>query len=132
MDQALTTDIPLVFLGESKAVKELGGTLVKSLEKIAVSCLPQDLIPSLEVDISGLNNFHDVVRVKDLKIPSTIKVLINLEEVVATAVPVTVEKEAPAAAATAAATAEVAGEAGKEGEVAGVSAPETPAKPEKK
>lgn len=144
MDQVLTTEIPLVFFGESKAVKELGGTLIKSLEKIEITCLPQDLIPQVEVDISGLVNFHDVIRVKDLKIPATIKVLTNAEEAIATALPVEVEKEAPVEAPSAAAEAtapageagspraEPRGEAGKEGETPSAPVPETPEKPQKK
>lgn len=136
MDQALTTEIPLVFFGESKAVKELGGTLIKSLEKIEITCLPQDLIPQLEVDLSGLVNFHDIIRVKDLKIPATIKVLTNAEEAIATALPVEVEKaatvEAPVAAEAMAAATGEAGETGKEGEKPSAPAPETPKKSEKK
>jgi len=98
MDQTLEVKIQLVFIGESKAVKELGGTLVKSLEEVEVSCLPGDLISHLDVDISSLNTFEDAIRVSDLHFPSTIKVLTEPETTIAIAQPQKVEvvEEKPA------------------------------------
>lgn len=83
MDEALQVNIPLMFIGESKAVKELGGTLVKSLEEVEVSCLPGDLISHLDVDISSLNTFEDAIRVADLNFPKNIKVITEPETTVA-------------------------------------------------
>lgn len=97
MDEVIHTSIPLEFIGECKAVKELGGTLVKSLEEVEVSCLPADLIPHLEVDISSLNTFEDAIRVSGLKFPSGIKVENEPETTVATVQPQRVEVEQPAA-----------------------------------
>jgi len=83
MDEALQVKIPLMFIGESKAVKELGGTLVKSLEEVEVSCLPGDLISHLDVDISSLNSFEDAIRVADLNFPKNIKVITEPETTIA-------------------------------------------------
>lgn len=95
MDEILQTEIPLVFSGESKAVKELGGTLIKSLEEVEISCLPADLIPNMEVDISVLATFDDAIRVADLPFPKTIKVLTDPETTVAVVQPQKVEAAAP-------------------------------------
>lgn len=86
MDKEMFARLPLVLIGESKAVKELGGTLVTPLQEVEISCLPKDLIPHLEVDLSLLANLGDAIRVKDLKIPSTIKLVTNEDEVVASAI----------------------------------------------
>jgi large subunit ribosomal protein L25 len=93
MDEKINAEIGLVFLGESPAVKELGGVLVKSLDTIRVSCLPGDLVPSFVVDLTPLKAFSDYIYVKDLKIPESIKVLENANEVVATVIAPRSEEE---------------------------------------
>ncbi|MDP2586902.1 MAG: 50S ribosomal protein L25 [Candidatus Komeilibacteria bacterium] len=94
MDKEMFAHLPLVLLGESKAIKEQGGTLVTPLQEVEISCLPKDLIPHLEVDLSMLANIGDSIRVKDLKIPATIKLVTNEDEVVASAILQKFEAEA--------------------------------------
>ncbi|MEK7103749.1 MAG: 50S ribosomal protein L25 [Patescibacteria group bacterium] len=81
MKEKLETEIPLVFVGESKAVKELGGTLVKSIEELEVRCLPSDLVHEITVDISSLATFDDVIKVKDIVLPAGMEALDDGEEV---------------------------------------------------
>ncbi len=87
MDEKIETDIELVFNGIAPAVKELGGTFVKSLDKLPIRCLPGDLIGHIDVDISSLKTFEDHIYVKDLNIPEAIEVLIDEETVVALVTP---------------------------------------------
>ena len=75
MNKTITTEIPLEFVGISSAVKEDGGILVTSKDKIAIECLPKDLVPSIEVDISPLIDFNTSITVRDIKVPDTITVL---------------------------------------------------------
>ena len=93
MTEKLTTDIPLVFVGESKAVKELGGILVKTLDHVKVECLPQDLVHELTVDLSSINTFDDAIHVSDLSLPSGLKVLTHGEEAIARVQPPRTEEE---------------------------------------
>lgn len=83
MDQKIETEVPLEFVGESEAVKSLGGVLVKSLDTIPVSCLPADLPPKIEVDISVLKTFEDAIKIGNLGISEKVKVQIEPETVVA-------------------------------------------------
>lgn len=83
MDEKLKAKIPLVFAGESPAVKNDGGMLVRTVQEIEVECLPKDLPRELEVDISVLGKFHDVIRARDLKLPAGVTVHISGEEVIA-------------------------------------------------
>lgn len=84
MKEKVSTEIPLHFIGESKAVRELGGMLSKDLDAIAVSCLPSDLVSHIEVDISVLESFDEAIRLSDLKLPKGIELESeNLEEMVA-------------------------------------------------
>jgi len=93
MTEKITAEVLLKFVGETKAVKELGGVLVKSLDRIKVKCLPQDLVHEIEVDISPLNTFEDVIYVKDLKIPAGLEVLENPAEPVVNVIPPRSEEE---------------------------------------
>lgn len=92
--EKVTTEIELKFVGESKAIRELGGTLVRNLDRIKVEALPKNLIHEIEVDISKLTTFEDVIHVSNLKIPETIKILEKSDEVVALVQPLQVEEVA--------------------------------------
>jgi len=83
MTKPFTLNIPLEFIGEANAVKGLEGTLNKNLEEVEISCLPSDLISHIDVDITVLETFEDIIRVKDLKVPSTITIKNDPEEQVA-------------------------------------------------
>ncbi|MBI4652974.1 50S ribosomal protein L25 [Candidatus Kuenenbacteria bacterium] len=85
--EKITHLIKLNFIGESKAIKELNGSLVKNINSVEVKCLPEDLISEINVDISRLNNFEDVIYLKDLKIPSNIEILDKLDEVITVIAP---------------------------------------------
>jgi len=83
MKEEVETEIPLEFIGESAAVKELGGVLVKSLDEISVKCLPADLPEKYEIDISKLATFDDVIAVKDLEVSDKIEILVDPETIIA-------------------------------------------------
>ncbi|MFA6197669.1 MAG: 50S ribosomal protein L25 [Patescibacteria group bacterium] len=83
LKEKVEAEIELQFEGTPPAVKDLGGVLVKSLDKIKVEALPQDLVAHIVVDISNLKNFDDIIHVSDLKIPDTLKILDRGDETVA-------------------------------------------------
>ncbi len=94
MDEKLEVDIPLKFVGESPAVKELGGILSKAVGELKVKCLPNDLVHEIEVDISPLKEFEQTIAVRDIMLPSGIEVMSPpMEEVVATVTPPRSEAE---------------------------------------
>lgn len=93
LKEKLRADIALEFKGEAPAVKELGGSLVKSLMSLRVECLPTDLVHAIEVDVTGLKAFGDMIRVKDIVAPKGIVILDNPEAaVVAAEAPMTEEQ----------------------------------------
>lgn len=74
MDEIMTVQVPLKFVGESPAVKGEGGTLVKSLLEVEVSCLPANLPHEIEVDLSMLKTFEDAITIADLKLGKGVEV----------------------------------------------------------
>lgn len=89
----IEANIPLKLVGVAPAVKELGGTLVQSLEEIEVMSLPDALVNEIEVDVTKLATFDDVVRVKDVVVPEGIEVKSDLEQAVASVQPPLSEAE---------------------------------------
>lgn len=83
MGEKMTTETPLTFVGESKAIKELGGFLVKNMESVEISCLPRDLPSEIEVDISPLQDFGDQVKLSDLKLPKKVELTSDTDDTVA-------------------------------------------------
>jgi len=69
MAKKINTEIPLHFVGESKAIKELGGMLVKNLDHLEVECLPIDLVDHIDVDISTITELHHPIKISDLALP---------------------------------------------------------------
>ncbi len=93
MDEDIHTNIPLEFVGVSKAVKELGGILVHNIDEVEVKCLPKDLVHSIEVSLDPVVDFHSFVRIKDVVAPSGITILNAPEDVVVSASAPRVEEE---------------------------------------
>lgn len=83
MTEKLETEIPLKFVGEAPAVKDLEGTLVTEKDALEIRCLPGDLVAEFEVDLSVLTTFEDVIKVADITVPSAIEVLNDPEETIA-------------------------------------------------
>ncbi|MFA6447688.1 MAG: 50S ribosomal protein L25 [Patescibacteria group bacterium] len=84
MDEKITVSVSLVFVGESVAVKGLGGTLVKSIDELEVECLPANLPKEIVVDLSPLNTFDDQITVGSIKLPEGVVATKGANEVIAT------------------------------------------------
>lgn len=76
--------VPVVFVGESPAVKNLGGIFVRNINELEVEALPADLPHEISFDISSLANFNDQIIVKDAKLSESAKIIANSDEVIAT------------------------------------------------
>lgn len=93
MDKKIKTTVPLVFEGESPAVKSDGGVLIKNTYEVEVEALPKDLPHEIIVDISKLINFQDVITLADLPISANVKIYGDLKEIIAKVAPPRTESE---------------------------------------
>lgn len=82
--EKIKTEIELEFIGEAPAVKELSGVLVKNYDEVEIECLPSELekLDKIQVDLSSLKTFEDVIHIKDLHVPAGIKILVDPTEAV--------------------------------------------------
>jgi len=84
MKEKLTTTVPLHFVGDSKAVIDLGGSLITNKTEIEIECLPADLPSEIEVDISILEDFGKTIHGANIKLPPGVESKLDPEELVAT------------------------------------------------
>lgn len=84
LTEKIKTKVPVVFVGESPAVKDLAGIFVRNVNELEVEALPQNLPHEITVDISSLKNFRDQVLVKDLNLGSDIRVEADADTILAT------------------------------------------------
>jgi large subunit ribosomal protein L25 len=118
MTEELTVDVPLVAVGESPAVANLGGTLLHPNETVKVRALPDHLPQTIEYSIESLVDFDHAIKVSDLSVPGDVTLLTEGDEIVATVQRPRVEVEGEAAAPVegeAAGAAEAASENGTSG-----------------
>ena len=80
-------EVNVLLIGDAPAVKDLGGTLVKGFQEIAVSALPENLPHEIIVDVSRLKTFEDEIKVSDLEAPKGVKFIKEPEAIVASVLP---------------------------------------------
>ncbi|MDQ6748023.1 MAG: 50S ribosomal protein L25 [Candidatus Dormibacteraeota bacterium] len=94
LKEKIVADVPIVLVGESPAVLRRDGELQQNLHSLKVTCLPADIPEHVEVDVSGMENVEDSIRISELITPADVEVISDPEEVVVkVAVPREVEEE---------------------------------------
>lgn len=81
--ESLQVTVPLHFVGTAVGAKTEGGTLDTILTELEVSCAPDSIPETIEVDISNLH-VGDSLHVNQLKLPGNIEVLGEGDRIVVT------------------------------------------------
>jgi len=90
--------VPVHVKGEAPGVKLSGGVLEHLVRDVRVKCLPTEIPPFIDVDVSGLQ-INQAIRGKDLAIPAGVELLLDPEGVIIHVQTVHVVEETPVAAA---------------------------------
>jgi large subunit ribosomal protein L25 len=85
LDESITSKVPLVLIGEAPATLDFDAVLVSSLDEVEVEAKAKDLPDLIQVDVAALKEIGDHLLVKDLVVPSEVKVLNDPEEIVVVA-----------------------------------------------
>lgn len=96
LEESVTSNVPVHFVGEAPAVSKLGGVLTHPRTDLRISARAGDLPASIDVDLGTLTELHAAIHVSDLPSSPAYKFLDPPEEVLAIVLPPTVEVE-PAA-----------------------------------
>lgn len=86
----VTVNIPIEFIGEAPAVKNLDGVLVKVLHELEIEGLPTKLPHNIEVDLELLVNLDSHISIKDIILPEDVSFTADPKE---TVVSITTQKE---------------------------------------
>ncbi|MBN1503665.1 MAG: 50S ribosomal protein L25, partial [Candidatus Eisenbacteria bacterium] len=125
LTEKVTVDVPIVVVGVPTGVKDFGGILEHILREVRVECLPTEIPPKVEIDVTSLK-IGDSVHVGDL-VMQNVTILMDPERPVVTVVPPTAEEVPAEAAAPEVAEPELIGkEKEAEGEEAGEKEKEKP------
>jgi large subunit ribosomal protein L25 len=81
MDEKVKTVVPVRLTGTPKGVKE-GGLLDWQVREVHIECLPGLIPDTIEMDVSGVE-FNHFVRIGDLKAPEGVRILDDLDRVLA-------------------------------------------------
>ena len=73
LTESLSVKVPVAAKGEAEGIKE-GGVLEHVLWELEVECLPTQIPENISVDVSHLK-IGDSILIKDLQVPSGVKIL---------------------------------------------------------
>lgn len=74
--------IPIIAVGEAKAVAEKVGVLLQTLNEVEVEALPTDLPESIEINIENLSNVDDSLTLADVKLPEGVEIMAEPTEMI--------------------------------------------------
>jgi large subunit ribosomal protein L25 len=132
LKEKVKASIPIVAVGEPKAVKDKIGVLLQLLSEVEVEALPADLPEHIEVNIESLANIDDSISIGEIKAPTGVELLAKPSEMVFRIDElVSEEAEELAAEEAAAEAAEAESEVPAEGETPSGETAEQPAPQEK-
>lgn len=93
MTEKMKAVVPIVLVGEAPAMKEKGRTVSHSLTSLNLECLPDDLPPQIEVDLSPLEDVEQAIYVRDIQLGSGVTVLDEPDQMVVKVSEVKIEVE---------------------------------------
>ena len=91
--EKMKVDIPIVFVGEAPAMKGKGRSLSYGVTSLSIECLPSEVPPQVEVDISPLEDLEQAIYVKDITLSSNIAVTTDPDQLVVKVAEVRAEAE---------------------------------------
>jgi large subunit ribosomal protein L25 len=85
LTEKMRTKVGIELTGKAPAVKDFNAVIHTGLTEMEVECMPQDLPERIVVDISGLAELGDSVRVRDVVLSDKVEILDDPEEIIAIA-----------------------------------------------
>jgi len=82
MGENVAVDVPIVLRGEAPALAVKENMLAHDLDTLHIECLPDRIPEHIEVDVSSLKEVNEMLRVKDVKLPSGLTILDDPEQIV--------------------------------------------------
>jgi large subunit ribosomal protein L25 len=81
--ETMRANVPIYLVGEAPAVRLHEGVVMQALHSLEVECLPLDVPQSVEVDISGLEDFEMAVHVYDVSFANSVTIITDSSDLIA-------------------------------------------------
>jgi large subunit ribosomal protein L25 len=85
LTEKMHAKVGIELTGTAPAVKNFNAVIHTGLTAIEVECMPHDMPERIVIDISSLAEIGDSLRVRDVVLSDKVKILANLEEIIAVA-----------------------------------------------
>ena len=82
MAEKIRVEVPIVLVGEAPALRFKETVLAQELNSLAIECLPDEIPPSVELDLSSLTEAEQAIQVKDITLGEEVTVLNDPEHMV--------------------------------------------------
>jgi len=82
LTQKTQAEVPVETVGQSPAVLEKGGVLLTLTPSLVVEALPEEIPPSIKIDISTLKDIGQEIKVADLAPSSNYQIITEKEKVI--------------------------------------------------
>lgn len=92
-DDEVEIEVPINLSGESPAVKNFGGILIKLLETIKISSKVDKVPESIELDISVLESLEQSLLVSEINVPEGVEIITDETFAIARVIPPRIEVE---------------------------------------
>ena len=92
MKKVIRVQVDILYKGVPKGVKEEGGVLNTVLRQVEIECLPSEIPPSIEMDVSNLN-LNDNLHVSDIKLDEKLRMITPQTRTLCTVVQAKEEEE---------------------------------------
>lgn len=77
----ITSEAAIVLIGEANV--DVPGSVIQVSQTVNISCLPEDLVSEIEVDISSIQSTSDLVYMSDVKAPKGVTITDDPETLIA-------------------------------------------------
>ena len=86
LKQKIQTDVPIKIIGQSEAVTQKGGVLLTQAESLLVEALPNDIPRQIDIDISGLKELNQEIKVSSLTKSDKFQIKENEDKIIVSVV----------------------------------------------
>ena len=93
VSQTMRAEVPIRLEGDAPAARDLGGTLLQTLNSLDVEGLPMNIPASITVDVTGLDDFEKAIRVGDLVVSAEVEVMADPDQMVVRVLVPRIEEE---------------------------------------
>ena len=92
-DDEVEIEVPINLIGESPAVKNFGGILIKLLETIRISSKVDSVPESIDLDISVIESLEQSLLVNEIQVGEGVKIITDETFAIARVIPPRIEVE---------------------------------------